>query len=46
MDLGNRELLAAEPIRYGAVSTRQRPNDLGFVPVFGVSDRACHIEQE
>ena len=38
MDHGDRELLASEPIRYGAVSTFQRPLDLGFVPVFGVSD--------
>ena len=29
---------ASEPIGYGAVSTFQRPRDLGFVPVFGVSD--------
>ena len=34
----DRELLASEPIRYGAVSTFERPLDLGFVPVFGVSD--------
>ena len=38
MDQGDRELLVSEPIRYGAVSTLQRPRDLGFVPVFGVSD--------
>ena len=38
MDHRDRELLASEPIRYGAVSTLQRPRDLGFVPVLGVSD--------
>ena len=38
MDRGDREFPASEPIRYGAVSTLQRSLDLGFVPVFGVSD--------
>ena len=38
MDHRDRELLGSQPIRDGAVSTLQRPRDLGFVPVFGVSD--------
>ena len=38
MDHSDRELLASEPIRYGAVSTLQRASDLGFVPMFGVPD--------
>ena len=38
MDHGDCELPASEPIGYGAVSTFERPLDLGFVPVFGVSD--------
>ena len=38
MDHRDRELQVSEPIRYGAVSTLQRPRDLGFVPVLGVSD--------
>ena len=40
MDHGDRELPASEPIRYGAVSTLERPLDLGFVPMLGVSDIA------
>ena len=38
MDHGDRELLALEPVRYGAVSTLERPRDVGPVPVFSVSD--------
>ena len=30
----------SEPIRYGAVSTLQRPSNFGLVPVFGVPDIA------
>src|SRR5665213_2804449 len=38
MDHGDRELPTSKPIGYGAVSTDQRAHDLGFVPVFGVTD--------
>ena len=38
MDHGHRELLASEPTGYGAVSTLERPRDLGFDPVFGVPE--------
>jgi hypothetical protein len=38
MDHGDREFPASEPIRHSAVSTLQRPRDLSFVPMFGVSD--------
>src|SRR6185437_10915311 len=38
MDHGDRELPASAPIGYGAVSTLQRPRDLGSIPVLGVSD--------
>ena len=38
MDHGDRELPASTPIGNGAVSTLQRPHDIGSVPVLGVSD--------